>query len=73
MYYGAKGLTLRHDTFEKTLKLKNKDNKYNIMAYILSDQNEIPIIVSIFSGIDKSAPLYSVKRIWKYLYFIFYG
>ena len=55
MYYGAKGLTLRHDTFEKTLKLKNKDNKYNIMAYILSDQNEI-------SGIDKSAPLYSVKE-----------
>lgn len=62
MYYGAKGLTLRHDTFEKTLKLKNKDNKYNIMAYILSDQNEIPIRVSIFSGIDKSAPLYSVKE-----------
>ena len=24
MYYGAKGLTLRKDTFEKTLKLKNK-------------------------------------------------
>ena len=62
MYYGAKGLTLRHDTFEKTLKLKNKDNKYNIMAYILSDQNEIPIRVSIFSGIGKSAPLYSVKE-----------
>lgn len=62
MYYGAKGLTLRHDTFEKTLKLKNKDNKYNIMAYILSDQNEIPIRVSIFSGVDKSAPLYSVKE-----------
>ena len=62
MYYGAKGLTLRHDTFEKTLKLKNKDNKYNIMAYILSDQNEIPIRVSIFSGIDKSATLYSVKE-----------
>lgn len=62
MYYGAKGLTLRHDTFEKTLKLKNKDNKYNIKAYILSDQNEIPIRVSIFSGINKSAPLYSVKE-----------
>lgn len=62
MYYGAKGLTLRHDTFEKTLKLNNKDNKYNIMAYILSDQNEIPIRVSIFSGVDKSAPLYSVKE-----------
>ena len=30
MYYGAKGLTLRHDTFEKTLKLK----KSNISGFI---------------------------------------
>ncbi len=62
MYYGAKGITLRHDTFEKTLKLKNKDDKYNVMAYILSDQNEIPVRVSVFSGLDKTAPLYSVKE-----------
>lgn len=62
MYYGAKGISLRIDTFEKTLKLRNKDNKFNIMAYILSDQNEIPIRVSVFSGIDKTAPLYSVKE-----------
>ena len=62
MYYGAKGLTLRKDTFEKTLKLRNKDNRYNVMAYILSDQNSIPIRVSVFSGLDKSAPLYSVKE-----------
>lgn len=62
MYYGAKGITLKIDTFEKTLKLKNKDGKYNVMAYILSDQNSIPIRVSIFSGTDKAAPLYSIKE-----------
>ena len=62
MYYGAKGVSLKTDTFEKTLKLRNKDNKYNVMAYILSDQNEIPVRVSVFSGIDKTAPLYSVKE-----------
>lgn len=62
MYYGAKGITLRADTFEKTLKLRNKDNNYNVMAYILSDQNSIPIRVSVFSGTDKAAPLYSVKE-----------
>ena len=62
MYYGAKGLTLRKDTFEKTLKLKNKDGRYNVMAYILSDQNSIPVRVSAFSGLDKAAPLYSVKE-----------
>ena len=62
MYYGAKGIGLKPDTFEKNLKLRNKDNKYNVMAYILSDQNEIPVRVSVFSGIDKTAPLYSVKE-----------
>ena len=62
LYYAAKGIELRKETFEKTLKLKTKDNKYNIMAYILSDQNDIPVRVSVFSGIDKSAPLFSVKE-----------
>lgn len=62
MYYGAKGLTLNQDTFLKTLKLKTKDDLFNIMAYILSDTNIIPIRVSIFSGLDKAAPLYSVKE-----------
>jgi predicted HTH transcriptional regulator len=32
------------------------------MAYILSDQNNIPIRVSIFSGTDKASPLFSVKE-----------
>lgn len=62
LYYAAKGIELRKETFEKTLKLKTKDNQYNIMAYILSDQNNIPVRVSVFSGIDKSAPLFSVKE-----------
>ena len=62
IYYGAKGISLRKNTFEKTLKLRTKDNHYNVMAYILSDQNSIPIRVSIFSGVDKTAPLFSVKE-----------
>lgn len=62
MYYAAKGIALKKDTFERTLKLKNKDNKYNVMAYILSDQNSIPVRVSIFSGKDKASPLFSVKE-----------
>ena len=32
------------------------------MAYILSDQCNIPVRVSVFSGLDKSAPLFSVKE-----------
>ena len=62
IYYGAKGISLRKDTFEKSLKLRTKDKQYNVMAYILSDQNSIPIRVSIFSGEDKTAPLFSVKE-----------
>ena len=62
IYYGAKGIALKKDTFIKSLKLKTKNGQYNIMAYILSDQNSIPVRVSIFSGIDKTAPLFSVKE-----------
>ncbi|MDO5330731.1 MAG: putative DNA binding domain-containing protein [Bacillota bacterium] len=62
MYYAAKGIALKRETFEKNLKLRNKDGKYNVMAYILSDQNAIPVRISIFSGKDKTAPLFSVKE-----------
>lgn len=62
MYYAAKGIALKKETFEKTLKLKNKKKEYNVMAYILSDQNSIPIRVSIFTGLDKASPLFSVKE-----------
>ena len=62
VYYASKGIYLRSDTFEKTLRLKTKNNEYNIMAYILSDQNEIPLRVSVFTGTDKASPLFSVKE-----------
>ncbi|MGD9886480.1 MAG: RNA-binding domain-containing protein [Bacilli bacterium] len=62
MYYAAKGIALNKENFERSLKLKNKDGLYNVMAYILSDQNSIPVRVSIFSGTDKTAPLFSVKE-----------
>ena len=62
VYYASKGVILRDDSFEKTLKLKTKNGLYNIMAYILSDQNNIPMRISVFSGIDKASPLYSVKE-----------
>lgn len=62
MYYAAKGISLKLDSFERSLKLKNKNGQYNVMAYILSDQNSIPVRVSIFSGRDKAAPLFSVKE-----------
>ena len=62
MYYAAKGISLKPDSFERSLKLKNKNGQYNVMAYIVSDQNSIPVRVSIFSGRDKTAQLFSVKE-----------
>lgn len=62
MYYAAKGIALKPDSFERSLKLRNKNGQYNVMAYILSDQNSIPVRVSIFSGKDKTSPLFSVKE-----------
>ena len=62
MYYAAKGIALKKESFERSLKLRNKNGQYNVMAYILSDQNSIPVRVSIFSGKDKTSPLFSVKE-----------
>ena len=62
MYYAAKGIALNPVSFERSLQLRAKNGEYNIMAYILSDQNSIPVRVSIFQGTDKASPLYSVKE-----------
>ena len=62
LYYGAKGIALRQETFKKTLKLQTADGRYNIMALLLSDSNDIPIRVSVFSGKTKADALFSVKE-----------
>ncbi|MBR0494785.1 MAG: putative DNA binding domain-containing protein [Treponema sp.] len=62
LYYGAKGIALRQETFKKTLKLQTADGRYNIMALLLSDSNDIPIRVSVFSGKTKADTLFSVKE-----------
>jgi predicted HTH transcriptional regulator len=62
MYYGAKGVTLRKETFKKSLRFLTADGRYNIMALLLSDANDIPIRVSVFSGKSKADTLFSVKE-----------
>lgn len=62
MYYGAKGLTLRPDTFEKNLSFRTEDGRYNLLAQVLSDNSHIPIRVAIFSGNKKSDTLISVRE-----------
>lgn len=61
-YYGSKGIVLKEETFEKNLKLRNKDGEYNMMAQLLSDDSHIPVRVSIFEGETKASPLISVRE-----------
>lgn len=62
MYYEDRGISLRKNTFKKNLKLLTSEGKYNLIAQLLSDNSEIPIRVSIFTGKDKTSPLYSVRE-----------
>jgi predicted HTH transcriptional regulator len=62
IYYGAKGIKLNLDTYQKNLSLLTEDGKYNILAQLLSDNSHMPIRVSIFSGKTKSDNMYSVRE-----------
>ena len=61
-YYAGKGIALRQNSFKKNLRLQTEKGDYNIMAQLLSDDSHIPMRVAIFAGINKAAPLYSVKE-----------
>jgi ATP-dependent DNA helicase RecG len=62
VYCAAKGFDVMPENFEKNFKLKNDDGQYNILAYILSDKNDVHVRVSTFNGKAKSDPLYSVTE-----------
>ena len=62
LYYGAKGIELRRETFKKNLHLLTKDGEYNIQAQLLSDNSQLPLRVSIFEGETKGSNLFSVKE-----------
>ena len=51
--YVTTGLTVNQSTFEDNAGLKNNDGKYNLMAFLLADENDISIKVVTFAGKDK--------------------
>ena len=51
--YVTAGLTVGQATFEDNTGLKNGDGKYNMMAFLLADENDISIKVVTFAGKDK--------------------
>lgn len=52
--YVTAGLNVDHKTFEVNTGLKNSEGKYNLMAYLLADDNDISIKVVTFAGKDKT-------------------
>ena len=51
--FSTKGLTINTKTFEKNMGLLNSDGKYNLMAELLADKNDVSIKVVTFKGNNK--------------------
>ncbi len=54
--YIDKGLTIQEETFDENMGLK-VDGKYNMLANLLADENDVSIKVVRFSGKDKTKML----------------
>jgi predicted HTH transcriptional regulator len=52
IYYDAKGLQL-NDNFARNLELRTEDGKYNYVAYLMADNNNISIKVAKYAGEDR--------------------
>lgn len=61
-YYASKGLELRKDSFEKNLGLLAPDGSFNKMAELLSDESDVNVRVSVFSGRTKADQLFTVRE-----------
>ena len=55
IYYSEKEYHLDDKTFEANLNLRNQNGDYNLLAELLADRNNIPLIFVKFRGKDKSA------------------
>ena len=55
MLFADKGLSVNEDTFEHNARLKTINNKYNIQADLLSDDNDYSIKVVRFDGDTKAS------------------
>ena len=52
--FSAKGLTVNNRTFEKNIGLFTPNAKYNMMAELLADKNDVSIKVVTFKGNNKN-------------------
>ena len=59
-YYAAKGITL-NDKFASSLGLLTTDGRYNFLAFLLADENDISMKVAKYAGTDKCDLLESTE------------
>lgn len=55
VYYAEKGYRLNDSSVETNFNLRNEKGDYNLLAELLSDQNNIPLIFVKFKGKNKAA------------------
>lgn len=55
IYYNEKDYHLDDKTFEANLNLRNQNGEYNLLAELLADRNNIPLIFVKFKGNNKAA------------------
>ena len=55
--YLSNNIKINNEKFEENLGLKTYDDKYNLMAELLADSNDVSIKVVTFAGIDKTIML----------------
>jgi ATP-dependent DNA helicase RecG len=49
-----RGMTLKEETFKNNLHLLTSEGKYNLLAELVADENDVSIKVAKFSGRDKT-------------------
>lgn len=59
-HYAAKGITL-NDRFADSLGLLTTDGRYNVLAYLLADENDMSMKVAKYAGTDKCDLLESTE------------
>ncbi len=63
LYYMTKDLPLKEKTFKEDLFFYVPNSKkYNLLAYLMADKNNVVMRVSVFEGTKKSDNLYSVRE-----------
>lgn len=55
IYYAEKGYHLENGNFEANLNLRNDEGRYNLLAELLADRNNIPFIFVKFNGSSKAS------------------